>query len=120
MSAASGHPLARAQVTIADTRNRQDTQTITSSDDGRFEFQVAAGKFSLQASKRGFITSAFNQHDQFSTAIVTGVGLDTEHLPLRLSPAAVLAGKIIDEAGEPVRQAVVTLYREDRLAGRAT
>src|SRR5512132_1733517 len=66
MSAASGHPLARAQVTIADTRNRQDTQTITSSDDGRFEFQVAAGKFSLQASKRGFITSAFNQHDQFS------------------------------------------------------
>jgi hypothetical protein len=112
VSAVGGHPLARALVTIGDTRNRELTQNFVVSDDGRFEFHVRAGKFSLQAARRGFITAAYDQHEQFSTAIVTGAGLDTEHLVLRIAPAAILAGKVTDEAGEPVRQTQVALYRE--------
>ena len=57
------------------------------------------------------------QHDQFSTAIVTGASLDTENLVLQLAPNAVLSGKVLDESGEPVRHATVTVYREDRRSG---
>ena len=50
---------------------------------GKFEFNgLAAGKYSLVGAKRGFVTSAYDQHDQFSTAIVTGAGLETEALIL--------------------------------------
>ena len=91
---------------------------MVTADDGRFDFkQVSAGKYSLQGAKRGFIPGLYDEHEQFSTAIVTGVGLDTENLVLRLSPSAVLSGKILDDLGEPVRQAEVSLYREDRRAG---
>ncbi len=117
VSATSGHPLARARVLITDTRNRQSTQSVLTSEDGRFEFQAHAGKYALQAAKRGFITGSYDQHDQFSTAIVTGASLDTESLVLRIAPSAVLAGKVVDETGDPVRHARVTVYREDHQSG---
>src|SRR5271154_5791071 len=89
-------------------RPRNASSGITS-EDGRFEFtQLPAGKYALQGAKRGFIEAGYDQHEQFSTAIVTGAGLDTEHLMLRLSPFAVLSGKVFDEAGDPVRQAMVS------------
>ena len=118
VNAIGGSPLARARVTIVDARNRKNMQSLITSDDGRFDFkQVGAGKYSLQGAKRGFIPGLYDEHEQFSTAIVTGAGLDTENLLLRLAPSAVLSGKILDELGDPVREATVSLYREDRQAG---
>jgi hypothetical protein len=110
-------PLDRTRVTIMDAKVRQNIQFVVTSDDGRFEFHVPAGKFALQGAKRGFITVAYNQHDQFSTAIVTGAGIDAENLTLRLSPNAVLTGRVLDEFEEPVRNAQVIVYRENRFSG---
>ena len=118
VNANTGVPLPRTRVTIMDAKIRSNVQVVISSDAGRFEFHVPAGKFALQGAKRGFITGAFNQHEQFSTAIVTGVaGVDSENLTLRLSPNAVLAGKVVDEFGEPVRHAQIMIYRENRSTG---
>src|SRR5579862_3624789 len=106
-----GHPLAGTRVLIRDTKNPRRFGSVVTAEDGKFSFSsLPAGKYSLGGSKRGFVSSAYDQHDQFSTAIVTGAGLDTENLTLRLAPAAVITGKILDEANEPVREAVVTLY----------
>jgi len=116
--AAGGTPLSRARVYIADDKDQGKQRTLVTGDDGRFSFtQIPAGKYSLAAAKRGFVTAAYDQHEQFATAIVTGAGLDTENLTLRLQPAAMLTGKVLDEAGEPVRGANVTLYREDHRSG---
>jgi hypothetical protein len=113
----SGSPLARSRVTISDAKKRQSVQSLITGDDGRFEFHVPAGKYSLQGAKRGFIPGAYNQHEQFWTAIVTGADLDTESLTLRLTPSAVLVGTVLDEFGDPVRHAQVTVYREDHSQG---
>jgi hypothetical protein len=113
----SGAPLSRASVQIQDAKNVQSTRTVTASGDGHFEFRVAAGKFALQGAKHGFITSSYNAHEVFSSAVVTGAGLDTEHLVLRLPPVATLGGRILDEGGEPLRSAEVIVYREDRSSG---
>jgi len=110
-------PLGRARVSILDARNPQNVQSMITSEDGRFEFKVTPGKYALQGAKRGFITASYDEHEQFSTAIVTGAGLNTESLVLRLAPSAVLFGKILDELGEPLRHAMVSLYREDRRVG---
>lgn len=117
VNAKVGGPLARARVTIADARNRQSMQSLITGDDGRFEFHVPVGKYSLDGAKRGFLFASYNQHDQFSTAIVTGSDLDTENLLLRLAPNAVLTGRVLDEFGEPVRNAQITVYRENHFQG---
>jgi carboxypeptidase family protein len=112
-----GNALARCRVTIAEAKNQRKVQSVITGDDGRFEFHVPAGKFSLGGAKRGFISAAYNQHEQFSTAIVTGADLDTENLILRLPPNAVLTGRVLDEFGEPVRNARIMVYRRQRLEG---
>jgi hypothetical protein len=117
VNAKSGGVLARARVTIGDVKNRQSLQSVITGDDGRFEFRVPAGKYSLEGAKRGFIAASYNQHDGYSTAIVTGADLDTESLALRLAPNAVLSGKVLDEFGDPVRHAQVMVYRENHFQG---
>lgn len=118
VSKIDGHPLPQARVALADANDRHKMQVVITSDDGRFAFaSVPAGKFSLTGRKRGFIPAAYDQHEQFSTAIVTGVGLNTENLVLKLAPNGIIFGKILDEAGEPVRRATVTLYYDDHSAG---
>jgi len=85
---------------------------------GHFEFNaLKAGKFALNGAKRGFVPGAYEQHEQYSTAIVTGKALDTEHLLLRLTPLAVISGRILDEAGEAVRNGPVTLFEESHSGG---
>ena len=118
VSKVDGRPLARARITVRDANDPKKFEFIITSENGKFEFNgVPAGKYSLGGAKRGFIAASYDQHDQYSTAIVTGVGLDTENLLLRLAPDAVIAGKILDESNEPVRQATVTLYFEDHRSG---
>jgi hypothetical protein len=118
VSALSGTPLGKARVSVFDTSNPADVVWMITSENGRFEFgSLKRGKFSLQGAKRGFIRAAYEQHEQFSTAIVTGAGFDTENLVLRLTPLALLGGKVIDESGDPVRNARLMLYVENNQAG---
>jgi hypothetical protein len=117
VDAISAHPLARAQVSVTNNNNPSDRQVMVTADDGRFHFQVNAGKYSLQGAKRGFITFAYDQHENFWTGIVTGAGLDTESLTLRLPPAAAITGKVTDDVGDPVRNAAVAIFREDHRTG---
>jgi hypothetical protein len=118
VNAANGTPLAQARVSIYDVKNPSAGRSLVTSENGHFEFNLlGAGKYSLQGARRGFIAASYDQHEQYSTAIVTGTGVDTENLTLRLNPGAVLSGTVLDESGEPVRQATVSLYREDHSVG---
>jgi Carboxypeptidase regulatory-like domain len=118
VSKADGRPLGRARVTVRDAKEPQKFQSLVTAEDGKYEFNgVPAGKYSLTGAKRGFIAASYDQHDQYSTAIVTGAGLDTETLMLRLAPDAVIAGKVLDEANDPVFHAAVTLYYVDHSSG---
>lgn len=114
----TGSALAQARVALVETSTRKNIATLTTSEDGHFEFSaLPSGKYSLQGAKRGFITAAYEQHEQFSTAIVTGPDTTTDGLLLRLTPMALISGHVTDENGEPVRLAHVTLYLEDHRAG---
>jgi hypothetical protein len=118
VSSLTGTPLGKARITLTDTADRRNSAFIITTDNGRFTFgPLYRGKFSLEGAKRGFIRAAYEQHEQFSTAIVTGTNFNTEDLVLRLTPLAVLNGKVLDETGDPVRKANVTLYMESHQAG---
>jgi hypothetical protein len=118
VSSLTGTPLGKARVSLFDTGNPANEVWMITSENGRFEFgSLKSGKFSLQGAKRGFIPAAYEQHEQFSTAIVTGADFNTENLVLRLTPLALLGGKVIDESGDPVRNASLILYLENHQAG---
>jgi protocatechuate 3,4-dioxygenase beta subunit len=118
VSKTDGHPLTRARITLRDAKDPGKFESLVTSEDGRFEFTgIPAGKYELNGRKRGFISASYDQHEQFSTAIVTGAGLETEFLILRLAPVAIIAGKILEESGDPVRRAQVSIYYDDHSSG---
>src|SRR5579862_4244306 len=100
VSATGGAVLARSRVTIRNVKDPKDIQFLLTGEDGHFEFRVQAGKYGLEGAKRGFISADYDQHEQFSTAIVTGTSFDTENILLKLAPSAVLVGKVLDESGD--------------------
>lgn len=119
VSATDGHPLEGARVTILKDDLSAPIQTLTSGPGGLFAFDpLPPGRYNLQGAMHSFRTASYDEHDAFSSTIVTGVGIDTSNLVLRLSPNAVLSGHIIDEAGDPVRHAQVSLYHEQLGAGQ--
>jgi len=113
VNASSGDPLDRASVSIALSSNFVTVQSIQTGPGGHFSFDhLPAAKYSLLGSRRGFITASYDEHDQYSTAIVTGEGLNSENLVLRLTPDAVISGVIAEDSGDPVENARVTLFRQ--------
>ena len=54
---------------------------------GHFAIErLAADKYPLIASKRGYARSFYDEHEGFNTAIVTGPDQDTTHFTFRLTP----------------------------------
>jgi hypothetical protein len=66
----------------------------------------------LTASKRGYSTAAYEEHGDFSSAIVTGEGQDTGNLIFKLTPGAVLRGMVTADGGDPVEGAQVMLFEK--------
>ena len=92
--------------------------TLTGAD-GRFEFaSLPAGKYNLQAARRGYRQQAFEEHDGYSTAIVVGPGLQSGNLLFRLRPDAAVSGRVADEQNDAVRDARVSLYQFQPIPGR--
>jgi hypothetical protein len=78
---------------------------------GRFSIPVpSAGAWHLSATARGFVTQAYDEHQQFSSAIVLTPDKPTMNLRFQLSPEVVVSGTVFDEAGEPVRNARLALW----------
>lgn len=114
----TGAPLGDARISLVDVETRKSVALQITAENGHFEFLgLPAKKFSLDSAKRGYISASYEQHEQFSTAIVTGPEWKTDELVLRLNPTAMISGHVRDERGEPVRHARVTLFLEDHRGG---
>jgi hypothetical protein len=118
VNAVTGQTVDRADVSLHLPMGDTLVAETTTGEDGHFAFEhLAKGKYSLTASRRGYIGAAYDEHEGYSTAIVTGEGLTSDGLVFRLSPRAVIKGAVTDEAGDPVQQARVTLYRQNLRTG---
>ncbi len=117
-SSAGGRPLPHARLQLDDVRTRRPVLTTEADAEGRFRFPgVSAGKFALSGSQRGYLPASYQQHDQFSTALVTGAGIPTDTLRFQLTPLSLIFGRITDDAGDPLRDATVSLFRQTRDSG---
>ena len=118
ISAADGQGLSHARVTLSSTSDRDFVQSILTGSDGRFMFRgLAAGKYVLGARRSGFVPQGYQQHGAFFTGIAVGPGLPVPRLLFRLQPESVISGKIVDEAGDPVRDGRVILLHKALVNG---
>ena len=88
--------------------------------DGRFSFiNLPAAKYSLMAMRPGERQiHGFQGTEGFSTGIVTGPGMNTGNLNFPLDAPASISGTVVDENGDPVRQASVLLLRKSVSSGQ--
>ncbi|HET6844579.1 MAG TPA: carboxypeptidase-like regulatory domain-containing protein [Candidatus Angelobacter sp.] len=119
IDAVTGAPLSHATLTLAPVMKRDDMRTVVTADGGQFLFEnLDKGKYALSAQRRGYISQAFNQHDQYSTSVAVGPDLDSTSLVFKLRPESSILGRIIDNYGEPVANAQVRLFQISVSSGR--
>jgi len=95
---------------FANRRFPADLDTLDCDDHGHFSVPLpSAGSWRLSASARGFITQNYEERQSFFSAIVLTAAKPTIDLQFRINPEATLTGVVVDEAGEPVRTAQVSL-----------
>jgi hypothetical protein len=130
VNAATGDPVSGAMVALLTLEDSTTFAATESGSDGHFAIEhLPAAKFQLAASRRGYCTGFYDQHDNFNSAIVTGGGQDTGNLIFKLAPEAVLSGVVTGDGGDAVEGATVMLFERPRghdpgakieLAGTAT
>jgi len=118
LNSSTGDPVSHATVALLAMDNKRTIASTASGDDGSFSFDgLTAGKYSLRASRRGYLPAFYNEHEQYSSAIVTGDDQQTENIPFRLTPEASIEVNVIDEAGDPVDKARILCFRREHNYG---
>lgn len=109
--------LKRVRVTILQNDHPDRQASLMTADDGRFRFTgVPLSKYTLMADLHGE-QRTFQQDDFFSTGVVVGPALDSEHIVFPFPAPTSLSVKVIDEEGEPVRGVQVLLFTKRISAG---
>jgi len=113
VNAATGDPVRGATVAALSEAESHTVASVETGEDGRFALAgLAAAKYQLTASRRGFRTAFYDEHDGYSTAIVTGAGEDTDDLTFRLAPGGVIRGVVLTDGGDAVDDARVMLFKK--------
>ena len=110
-----GAPVKHGNLTA--TLGGSDLVSVDAEDGGHFVLAVPGpGIWKLAASAPGYRPAALDEHERFFTGIALSPSSPTAEVVFRLSPDASLAGYVLDEAGEAVRGAQVTLLAPRRSA----
>lgn len=113
VAADNGTPIRRAQVRIVSAEARE-SRVATTDTQGRFEIkELPAGRYTMTVSKAGFVTLQYGQRrpSESGTPIELGDGQALDKLSVSLPRGSVLGGRVVDEFGEPVANAIVTAWR---------
>jgi hypothetical protein len=112
INAVTGEPVRKALVQLYSMQQR----TAFSDGDGRFQFDgILAGRVSLSAQKPGF----FGDHEiRGQGQLVIEVDPKSDSVVLKLTPEAVIEGKVTDATGTPLENVPLSLMSLNVREGR--
>jgi protocatechuate 3,4-dioxygenase beta subunit len=124
VDAKTNAPVKRAAVTLQGypmrgTRPGQpppENVSLTAETDasGHFAFRdLEAGNYSINGQRQGYVVAPYQGYP--SVSVILGKGQLLKDLTVRLTPQAVITGKVLDEDGEVVQSAQVSILRRDEL-----
>jgi Carboxypeptidase regulatory-like domain len=113
-------PVKNALVSITSVASNSLAFSCFTGDDGRFAFtNLPAEKFSLMAEMRNRRPQFYRETEGYSSAIVTGPGLNSQNIVFELAPVGSISGSVTDEEGDPIRNAQVMLFHQGVFSGKA-
>lgn len=121
MLSPDGQPIKRVTVVLSSGTPGEQARSATTDSEGRFTFQsLASGRFTLTASKVGYVTTGLGARRPGGPSrpveIADGATLDGANITL--ARGCVISGRLIDEYGDPVSGATVRVLKYRFTAGR--
>ena len=118
----TGEPLRRVQVRIEEwnTKDQGGPAATMTDAQGRYELsELPAGSYHLRATRGGYVEVAYGQRRPFEKGRPVEVtdGAVVQNIDFALPAGGVLTGRVVDEVGEPVAQASVSLARRRYIDG---
>jgi hypothetical protein len=110
ITGSNGQPLRHAVVRVNAITGAGTTSTMTDAD-GRYELRdLPAGRFNVTATHASYISMSYGQRkpDDTPRVIELAAGQVSERVDLVLARGGVIAGRLLDEYGEPMSDAQVT------------
>ena len=104
VTADTGRPVRRARV-LLNASEVPGGRGVLTDDDGLFEFtELPAGRYTIGVSKSGFITISYGQRRplQPGTPLQLADAEQLRGIEFRLPRGSVIAGQVLDEAGDPL------------------
>jgi hypothetical protein len=118
---AGSEPLSKANVQLQSTEDRAHAISVVTNAGGRFELKgIDPGGYRLTVSRVGFVTQEYGQKKSDDPGAVLSLrpGQAVKDVLFRLIPSGVIAGRILDEDGEPLPSVNVTAAREAYSEGK--
>lgn len=119
VAAETGGAVRRAQVRIMGPDI--GSKTAMTDAEGRFEFRdLPAGRFNLSATKSGFVTVQYGQTRPFESgkAIDLTDAQVMDKADIAMPRGSVISGRLVDEFGDPIADALVSAMRSAWANGR--
>jgi len=112
VNSATGEPIRKAQVTAVSLDLRGSSRASASTDSsGHFRLDdINPGRWRLIATRNGF-ANARGGAGQASAIVTVAAKQNVRDVVLKLAPATVISGRVLDEDGEPVLHAQVQALR---------
>ncbi|MGD0496921.1 MAG: carboxypeptidase regulatory-like domain-containing protein [Bryobacteraceae bacterium] len=127
VNAATNEPVNKVAVTLTRTNPTPGVAGLprqfgTSSDaSGRFAMKdLEPGTYRLQVSRNGFVTAEYGARSPSSpgTPLTLSRAQQPQDLVIRMTPHAVVSGRIVDQDGEPVASVMVQLLKLQYAQGK--
>jgi protocatechuate 3,4-dioxygenase beta subunit len=114
LNASSGEPLRKARVNLRPITPPGGSTTVSAGEGGVFVLNaVTPGKYQLLVDQTGFVQQAYGAPpaSNLGTTFDVSPGQTVDDLVIRMVPQGVIAGKVMDDDGDPLEHAQVTLWR---------
>lgn len=118
---ADSQPIKGARVQLVSLEDHTRSLTINTDIAGHFELRgVSAGRYRLRVSRDGFLMQEYGARraGQAGATLTVRPAQTISDLVFRMTPSAVIAGRVINEDGEPLPWTRVTALREGYSDGK--
>lgn len=115
VSLAGGEPLRKARIQLQSSDDQTRSLSTITDAGGRFELKgIEPGRYRLRVSRHGFVVQEYGQRnpDDPGTVLTLRPSQDLKDLVFRMIPSGVIAGRILDEDGDPLPSVMVDALRQ--------
>ena len=117
----TGQPLKKVTISVRQAESSgaprggrfNQPQAVMTDAEGHYTIQVDAGQYRLLASRNGYVRQAYGQKDarRPGTILTVAENQTLKDINFDMVPGGVIAGRVVDEDGEPMANVMVQVLR---------